>query len=93
MSMPNTPKPKRRSGGRQPGGANLKKCDMTDQAIDDAVFAARNMKDEAEGTIEHYRNQIEQFQSDFMSEVQDRPLRTLGVVAVLGFLIGAVWNS
>lgn len=66
---------------------------MADQAIDEAVSAARSIKDEAEGTIEHYRNQIEQFQNDFMSEVQDRPLRTLGVAVVLGFLIGAVWKS
>lgn len=61
-------------------------------AGDKAVSEARNMKDKAEGTIEHYRNQIERFQDDFMAEVQNKPLRTLGIAVMIGFALGAIYK-
>ena len=59
---------------------------QADDAIDEAVSAARNMKDDA-------GNLIERFHSDVVESAQDKPLTTLGVVAIVGFLIGAVWKS
>ena len=43
----------------------------TDKAVDDAVSQARNMKDEAEGTIQHYRDQVGRLQDDFLDSVQE----------------------
>ena len=64
----------------------------TDKGIDDAVSEARNMKDEAEGTIEHYRNQVGRLQNDVLDSVQEKPLRTLGIAVMIGFALGALWK-
>ena len=64
----------------------------TDKALDDAVSEARNMKDEAEGTIEHYRNQVGRLQNDVLDSVQEKPLRTLGIAVMIGFALGALWK-
>ena len=55
----------------------------TDKAVDDAVSEARNMKDEAEGTIEHYRNQVGRLQNDVLDSVQEKPLR-IGLAVMIG---------
>ena len=62
------------------------------RAAKKAVSEARNLKHEAEGTIEHYRNQAARFQDNLMAEVQDKPLRTLGIAVAIGFALGAIYK-
>ena len=50
------------------------------------------MKDEAEGTIEHYRNQVGRIQNDVLDSVQEKPLRTLDIDVMIGFARGALWK-
>jgi ElaB/YqjD/DUF883 family membrane-anchored ribosome-binding protein len=57
-----------------------------EHAVDEAISAARNMKNEAGDMIASY-------QEDLVASARDKPLATLGVAIVIGFLIGAVWKS
>lgn len=64
-----------------------------EDAVDEAVREARNMKDEADGIMGQYVNQARQLQDDVMTEIQDRPLRTLAIAVAFGFAIGAIWKT
>lgn len=61
-------------------------------AAEKAVSEARNLKDEADGTIAHYRNRVETLHDDFITEVRQRPLRTLGLAVMIGFALGALYR-
>lgn len=61
------------------------------KAVDDAVSAARTLKDE--GVIEHYQQELERYRDDLYETVREKPLTTLAVAAFFGFAIGAIWRS
>lgn len=67
--------------------------DAAEAAADKAVREARLKKNDTEGAIEQYRNQVRRVQDDFLSEVREKPLRTLGIAAMIGFAVGAIWKT
>lgn len=61
-------------------------------AANKAVKEARSTANDAEGIVQHYRNEAGRVRDDFIAEVRDRPLRTLGIAAMVGFAMGVIWK-
>ncbi|MDO9381380.1 MAG: hypothetical protein Q7T86_00805 [Hyphomicrobiaceae bacterium] len=58
----------------------------TDDAVDDAVATARNMKDDASNVATNLQAAVDR-------SVSDQPLTTLALAIVAGFILGAVWKA
>lgn len=54
--------------------------------IDETLDAARELKDTAAERVEDYKTQT-------ISSVREKPLQTLAIAAAIGFVIGAIWKS
>ena len=55
-------------------------------AIDEAVAAARNMKDDASNVADNFQTAIDR-------SVAGQPLTTLALAIVAGFVLGAIWKA
>ncbi len=57
-----------------------------EDAVDDAVSAARNMKDSASNVGENFQTAVDR-------SVTDQPFTTLAMAVAMGFVLGAIWKA
>lgn len=57
-----------------------------EDAVDDAVSAARNMKDSASNVGENFQTAVDR-------SVTDQPFTALAMAVAMGFVLGAIWKA
>lgn len=57
-----------------------------ESAADDAVRAARNLKDGAGNVADNFQTAVDK-------SVADQPLTTLAIAIAMGFVLGALWKA
>jgi ElaB/YqjD/DUF883 family membrane-anchored ribosome-binding protein len=60
--------------------------DKAQAKVEETVEAVREFKDNAVNKADEYRK-------DAVVSVQEKPLQTLAIAAVIGFVVGAIWKS